>query len=426
LTRAIRYEPDAAILVPPLISTFKDFAQLKSPVGKFSGKFIHEGEFKKETKGRGIILEANFGAQKLLCSRPFSDYFGNSGKEIHGDWFYLTNPPTQENLLEILNRCLQQCKSFKRIDYYWFGLIFNEETGGNGQSRLTWLIARAHTNSPGKFHLVRTFSYIQQERYVRIPGLEGLEKKRVTLVGCGSLGSKIATNLAASGVNRFHLVDYDYFEPNNSVRHELGVECFGLNKEKALFNRLCSLNPAVAENSSFFNFQVGATQPFAQEQRFNNLVKESDIIIDTTAVHSVSHFINVLSFELRIPALFASVTNGAWGGEIVRVIPGKTPCWLCWLDQYFDIKPPSAPESSAEVFAPGCDQPTFTGTTYDLGIVASLATTMAVETLLPDMKHADLSKNYIRWSGKDKNGKPVFVTEMFSTNGQKGCWHCGS
>jgi molybdopterin/thiamine biosynthesis adenylyltransferase len=421
LTRAIQYIPNAAMLVPPPISTFKDFAKLNSLVGRFSAKFVHDGEFKRETRGRGVILEASFGAEKMRCSRQYSNYFGKNGAEIIGDWFYLQNPPTHENLQDVIKKCFQKIHGVKKAPFYWLGLIFCEETGVAGQTRTTWLIVRA--NAAGEFHLIRTFPYIENERYVRIPGLEGLEKKCVTIVGCGSLGSKIAVNLAASGVNRFHLVDCDYFEPNNSVRHELGVECFGLNKEHALLNRLSSLNPAVAENSSSVNFQVGATNTFDRELQFNKIVNESDLIIDTTAIHSVSRFFNELSFELRIPTLFATVTNGAWGGEIVRTIPGKTPCWLCWLDQYYDNKPPSAPDLTAEIFAPGCDQPTFTGTTYELGMVANLATSIAVDTLLGSK---DFSKNYIRWSGKDRTGQPIYLTEILPTSHQKECLYCGS
>jgi molybdopterin/thiamine biosynthesis adenylyltransferase len=277
----------------------------------------------------------------------------------------------------------------------------------------------ARSNAP---HAPR---YVQSERYSRIPGLEGLEEKTVTILGCGSLGSKIAANLAATGINRFHLVDFDHFEPGNAVRHELGVESFGLPKAFALLKRLSSLNPLVAINSDYLLFSATSVAPFEHEQTFFNFVKKSHLIIDATALHSASHFVNKLSFELGVPALYASVTNGAWGGEIVRAVPGKTPCWMCWLDQYYENEPPSAPDQTAEVFAPGCDQPTFTGTTYDLGFVASLATSMAVETLLPDKLQTDFSKNYILWSGKDKSGKPLFLTEMLSTSTRPGCELCG-
>jgi hypothetical protein len=337
LTRAIVYVPGAAILVPPPISTFTGFAELKPTTGKFRGKFLHGEKKKVQTSGRGIILEAEFGDEKRNCCHPFSDYFKNNGEEIRGDWFYLQDPPSQESLPEVLKQCFHRARAFKKGDFFWIALIFKEETGAGGQSRLTWLTARA--NDRGQFHTIRTFPYIQQERYVRIPGLEGLEEKRVVLVGCGSLGSKIAADLAASGLNRFRLVDDDYFEPNNSVRHELGVDSFGLNKEYALLHRLISLNPAVAENSKCFNFHVGGINPFANEQLFYDLVKDSDLVIDTTGVHSVSRFLNELSFEFRIRLLTAWVTNGAWSGEIVGVVPGKTPCYLCWLDQHYENAP---------------------------------------------------------------------------------------
>jgi molybdopterin/thiamine biosynthesis adenylyltransferase len=420
ITRLVPYVPEAAILVPPPLSTFNGFAQLKHLTGHFRGKFIHEGDLKLETRGRGILLDATFGEKTISCSAPFSQYFGNQGKEFRGDWFFLPEQPTQEGLPDVFKKCFQQCKGYKKADFYWIGLIFAEETGSTAKTRLTWLIARA--NSQGKFHLIRTFPYIQGERYARVPGLEGLEQKRVAIVGCGSLGSKIASNLTASGVNHFRLIDYDYFEPNNSVRHELGVECFGLNKERALLTRLCSLNPAAAANSACVAFQVGGVNHFSGEQVFYTLIKDSDLIVDATGLHPVTHFLNTLAFELKIPLLVATVTNGAWSGEIVQVIPGKTPCWVCWLDQYFDNQPPSAPEPPGGIFAPGCEQPTFTGTTYDLGIVANLATSMCVQTLLPEHEDLDAANNYIRWSRKNKNGKPHFVIETLSTNAHKDCW----
>jgi hypothetical protein len=146
LTRAIRYFGNPAILVPPPLSTFADFTELKTPFGEFSGKFNFEGESKKETLGRGIILSATFGTTRFDCSLPFSEYFANRGKEIRGHWFYLHDPPTQETLQKVLNQCLEKSKSLKKTEYHWLALIFKEEAGAKGQFKLTWLIARAHVN----------------------------------------------------------------------------------------------------------------------------------------------------------------------------------------------------------------------------------------------------------------------------------------
>lgn len=48
-----------------------------------------------------------------------------------------------------------------------------------------------------------------------------LGERKVSLVGCGSLGSKVATMLARAGVGRFLLVDDDLMLPHNLVRHDL-------------------------------------------------------------------------------------------------------------------------------------------------------------------------------------------------------------
>jgi ubiquitin-protein ligase len=50
---------------------------------------------------------------------------------------------------------------------------------------------------------------------------EGLAAKKVALVGCGSMGSKIATALARCGVGHFLIVDDDIFLPENLARHDL-------------------------------------------------------------------------------------------------------------------------------------------------------------------------------------------------------------
>ena len=57
-----------------------------------------------------------------------------------------------------------------------------------------------------------------------------LAGQSVAVVGCGSLGSKIATSLARSGVRRFLLVDDDILVPANLVRNDLGAEASRHNK----------------------------------------------------------------------------------------------------------------------------------------------------------------------------------------------------
>jgi hypothetical protein len=77
------------------------------------------------------------------------------------------------------------------------------------------------------------------------------------------------------------------------------------------------------------------------------------------------------------------------------------------------------------VFAPGCDQPTFTGTTYETGMVANLAAWVAVETLLADKPgRQDYRGDYLRWTGRDSDGVPAPSTEVLQTIVAEDCPLC--
>jgi molybdopterin/thiamine biosynthesis adenylyltransferase len=263
-------------------------------------------------------------------------------------------------------------------------------------------------------------------RKVRVPGLSGLSFKKVVLIGCGSMGSKIGAGIAATGVENFGLVDFDFLEPDNAVRHELGVDFFGCPKTAALANRLIHLNPGAAGKITALDLVIGQINDTAQETKFQGLIASADLVIETTGDHGISRFLNDVCSNLKVPQLYASVTNGAWAGEIVRVIPDKTACWLCWNDQYYKLAPPGEPPPGPGVFAPGCDQPTFTGTTYDVGIVANLACEIAVDALLiDDESRKHFSGDYVRWQMKDADGNVLPKIDVLAVEKRHDCRVCG-
>ena len=99
-----------------------------------------------------------------------------------------------------------------------------------------------------------TFDPKSPERYsrqVRVPGIgktgqERIGKSRVTLCGCGALGTVIANHLVRAGVGFVRIVDRDFVEPSNLQRQVLfGVSSVGEDKVKAAAKRLKDLNPDV-------------------------------------------------------------------------------------------------------------------------------------------------------------------------------------
>lgn len=65
-----------------------------------------------------------------------------------------------------------------------------------------------------------------------------LRAKRVAIIGCGSLGSSIAAQLAATGIGEFLFVDGEDLAWENIGRHYLGAGYVGKNKAQALAEAL--------------------------------------------------------------------------------------------------------------------------------------------------------------------------------------------
>lgn len=78
-------------------------------------------------------------------------------------------------------------------------------------------------------------------------GQQKLLESSVLVVGCGALGSIAAMYLAASGVGRIGLVDFDTVDISNLQRQlSFATDDVGLSKAEVLAAKICSINPGVA------------------------------------------------------------------------------------------------------------------------------------------------------------------------------------
>ena len=69
-------------------------------------------------------------------------------------------------------------------------------------------------------------------------------KKGVVIIGCGSVGSLVALELARAGVGRFFLIDMDILSYHNICRHQCGILDVGKYKTTALRERILQINPS--------------------------------------------------------------------------------------------------------------------------------------------------------------------------------------
>ena len=108
---------------------------------------------------------------------------------------------------------------------------------------------------------------LRYSRHLLIPevGLEGQRKLKaasVLVIGTGGLGSPVALYLAAAGVGRIGLVDYDVVDSSNLQRQVIhGTSGVGKLKVESARQRMLDLNPDIQVD--VYNEPSPRPMPFA-------------------------------------------------------------------------------------------------------------------------------------------------------------------
>ena len=170
-------------------------------------------------------------------------------------------------------------------------------------------------------------SPLEHERYarqIRLPafgeaGQLALRNASVLIVGAGGLGTPCALYLAAAGVGRIGLVDYDVVDVSNLHRQVLYTDAdVGQPKTEVLARRLRQVNPLIDVQS----YPVELSPGNALE-----LVSSYDIIADGTDRFESRYLVNDACVLTGTPNVFASINQ--FDGQLsVFAWPGH-PCYRC-------------------------------------------------------------------------------------------------
>lgn len=166
-------------------------------------------------------------------------------------------------------------------------------------------------------------------RQMRLPevGADGQQRLRdasVLIVGAGGLGSPVATYLAAAGVGRIGLVDFDTVEVSNLHRQPLyTLADAGRLKVDVAAERLAALNPHVAVE--VHPVRLGASNAAA-------LVARYDVVADGTDTFETRYLVNDACVLAGRPNAYASV--GQFSGQaavFAAALPDgrRGPCYRC-------------------------------------------------------------------------------------------------
>jgi len=201
-------------------------------------------------------------------------------------------------------------------------------------------------------------------RHLTLPefGQEGQEKLKnssVLLVGAGGLGSPAATYLAAAGVGRIGLVDFDEVEASNLQRQILyGTSDVGRPKLDAASERLEDLNPHVEVE----RHEVRLTSDNAL-----GIIDDYDVVADGTDNFPTRYLVNDACVMTGTPNVYASIFR--FEGQVSVFGTEDGPCYRCL---YEEPPPPGLVPSCAEGGVLGI-LPGFIGTLQATEVIKLLA-----------------------------------------------------
>ncbi|NOS99547.1 MAG: thiazole biosynthesis adenylyltransferase ThiF [Phycisphaerales bacterium] len=230
-------------------------------------------------------------------------------------------------------------------------------------------------------------------------GQRRLLASRVTLVGCGALGTALANTLVRAGVGCLRLCDRDYIELNNLQRQILFDEqdiADGLPKAEAAARKLRRINSSVRIDA------VVADVNYSNIERHGD---GADLLLDGTDNFETRYLINDLAVKTDRPWVYGAVVGTT--GLVMPIIPGRTPCLRC----VFPDAPP--PELN-----PTCDTAGVLSSAVNL-----VAAFQALETIKILIGRTDaLVKGLVSidaWTGR------VVILDVHSAANRADCPCCG-
>lgn len=201
--------------------------------------------------------------------------------------------------------------------------------GNSDNWELFWIYGKPTARKIIKFTLLRIPSNKQRlaDSYATLSG------KKLGIVGCGSVGSKIATSLCRSGVDNYLLIDEDIFFPDNAVRNELDLVDTGTHKAYALRDRLLRINP-LAEVKAL-RITLGGQESSESISGALESLGECDLLIDATAEPTAFNIVASISTRNRKPMIWTEVFAGGIGGIVARARPDTDPVPLAAREQIY-------------------------------------------------------------------------------------------
>lgn len=182
--------------------------------------------------------------------------------------------------------------------------------------------------------------YERYSRHLILPevGLEGqkrLKAASVLCIGTGGLGSPLLLYLAAAGIGRIGIVDFDVVDSSNLQRQVIhGTSWVGKPKIESAKNRIQEINPSC---------QVDLYETRLSSENALELLKPYDVIVDGTDNFPTRYLVNDACVLLDKPNVYGSIFRFEGQATVFNYEGGPN-----YRDLYPEPPPPGMVPSCAE------------------------------------------------------------------------------
>jgi adenylyltransferase/sulfurtransferase len=165
---------------------------------------------------------------------------------------------------------------------------------------------------------------LRYSRHLIIPevGVEGqrrLKDARILMVGAGGLGSPIGLYLAAAGVGRLGIVEFDHVDMTNLQRQVLhGTKDVGRKKVESARDRIRDLNPKV---------EVVPHEAWLTSENALEIIGQYDLVVDGTDNFATRYLVNDACVLLGKPNVYGSIFR--FEGQSTVFGTDEGPCYRC-------------------------------------------------------------------------------------------------
>ena len=194
---------------------------------------------------------------------------------------------------------------------------------------------------------------------VGVEGQEQLKQASVLVIGAGGLGSPVTMYLAAAGVGKLGLVEYDEVDESNLQRQLLfGQADIGRSKSNAALERLRAINPLI---------ELVAHQVRIDSSNAMGLIGDYDLVVDGSDNFPTRYLVNDACVLANKPDVFGSIFR--FEGQVAVFWGAEGPCYRCLF-----------PEPPPPGLVPSCAEGGVLGVLP--GIIGSLQANEAIKLIL--------------------------------------------